>query len=227
MKLTPGYLRHAEGSCLMKWGENVVLCAATVTDGVPAWRRGTGSGWVTAEYNMLPRSGIERVPRDRQRSGRSQEIQRMIGRALRAAVDLDALGETTILIDCDVLEADGGTRTASITGGMVALYQATRYAMERGMTKQDPIRTWVAAVSVGIVEARPLLDLNYAEDSRADVDLNLVMTSDDEFVEIQGAAEGAPFSQKEMQSLVRLGRRGIKRIIGRQKRAIERMEKKS
>jgi ribonuclease PH len=221
VRFVPGYLRHAEGSCLVEAGNTVVLCAATLAEGIPAWRRGTGAGWVTAEYGMLPRSGFERTPRTGAPSGRAVEIQRMIGRALRCAIDLGSLGERTIVVDCDVIEADGGTRTAAINGGMVALNLATLFLVRRGLVPRDPIRRLVTAVSVGIVEASRVLDLSYEEDARAEVDLNLVMTSDEEIVEVQGAAEGVPFSQKELGEMLRLGRRGIRRILRRQRRALE------
>lgn len=216
VRMTPGFLRHAEGSCLIEMGETHVICAASVTEGVPAWRKGTGQGWITAEYNMLPRSGIERVPRSAQKGGRSSEIQRMIGRALRAAVDLSALGEHTIQIDCDVVEADGGTRTAAISGAMVALVHAAADMRRRGMVRADPIRARVAAVSVGLVEGEPRLDLSYAEDARADVDFNVVMTEHGEFVEIQGAAEGAPFREADLAALLTMAKSGIETLLGHQ-----------
>lgn len=217
--LEAGFLRHAEGSCLVAFGETRVICAASVTEGVPPWRRGSGKGWLTAEYAMLPRSGMERIPRTHVGRGRAQEIQRMIGRALRSAVDLDAIGEHTVTIDCDVLEADGGTRTAAITGGAVALRNATAVMKARGMVKTDPFRGFVAAVSVGLVETTPMLDLCYAEDARADVDMNLVMNEAGEIIEVQGAAEGVPFSREELDRLLSLGVAGIETLVAAQRTA--------
>ena len=219
-KLIPNFLRHAEGSCLIEVGETHVICSASVTEGVPSWRKGTGDGWVTAEYNMLPRSGLERVPRSAQKGGRSSEIQRMIGRSLRAGIDLGMLGEHTIVVDCDVLEADGGTRTASITGGMVALSLAIAHMKERGMIRKDPIRSYVGAVSVGMIEGGPRLDLSYVEDSRADVDFNVVMTDRNEYVEVQGAAEGATFTDGELQSLLTLAKAGLTDLFDMQRAAV-------
>jgi ribonuclease PH len=218
--LTPGYLRHAEGSCVVAFGETRVLCAATVTAGVPSWRRGSGEGWVTAEYAMLPRSGIERTSRDAQKGGRASEIQRLVGRSLRAAIDLRALGEHTITVDCDVIEADGGTRTAAVTGGMVALAQAVDHLRTRGMVRTNPLRSSVAAISVGMVETEPLLDLCYAEDVRAEVDMNVVMTARGDFVEVQGTAEGVPYSRKDLNAMLALAGRGVKRLIRMQQDAL-------
>ena len=215
-------LRHAEGSCEVSFGQTRVLCAATFTSGVPGWRRGAGAGWVTAEYNMLPRSGMERTPRTSQTGGRSREIQRLISRSLRAVVDLEALGENTIVVDCDVIEADGGTRTASITGAMVALVRACDRLVARGVLKARPVRELLAAVSVGLVEGEARLDLDYAEDSRADVDLNLVMTAGGQFIELQGTAEGMPFDKKDLNAMLSLGTRGIRQLVTKQERALER-----
>ncbi len=220
--MTTSYLRHAEGSCLVSFGETRVLCAASFSEGVPGWRRGTGAGWVTAEYNMLPRSGLERTPRSAQQGGRSTEIQRLVSRCLRGAVDLDALGENTIIVDCDVIEADGGTRTAAISGAMVALAEAMRTLRERRVLRRDPIVELVAAVSVGIVETVPVLDLDYAEDSKAETDMNLVMTESGRFVEIQGTAEGVAFSRRELGQLLTLGSRGIRRIVKKQRTTLAR-----
>ena len=214
-------LRFAEGSCRVWMGETQVLCAATFTEGVPSWRKGQRAGWVTAEYNMLPRSGMERINRSHQRGGRAQEIQRLISRSLRAAVDLEALGENTILVDCDVIEADGGTRTASITGAMVAVKRAIARLMTRGVLSQDPVSALVSAVSVGVVEGVPVLDLNYVEDSRADVDMNIIMNEAGHFIEVQGTAEGAPFTGEHLSSLIALGTEGTRELIVRQRQALE------
>jgi ribonuclease PH len=212
----------AEGTVLINLGETTVLCTATVEERVPAHRRGTRSGWVTAEYGMLPRATQERTTRERAGTvrGRSQEIQRLVARSLRAAVDLRRLGERTVIIDCDVLHADGGTRTASISGGFVALALACRRLLEAGMVKADPIAIQVAAISVGIVAATSMVDLDYQEDSQASTDLNLVMTMDGGIVEVQGTAEGAPFSRGELQALLDLGAGGIEQVIRAQKGAL-------
>ncbi|HEX6941150.1 MAG TPA: ribonuclease PH [Longimicrobiales bacterium] len=209
---------YAEGSCLVAFGETRVLCTATVQDGVPDWRRGAGAGWVTAEYAMLPRATTRRTARERGKvGGRTQEIQRLIGRALRAAVDLEALGERTILIDCDVLVADGGTRTASITGAAVALHDACRWLIRRGTLASSPMRQLVAAVSVGIIAGEPRLDLDYAEDVAADVDMNLVVLESGALVEIQGTAERNSFTRAELDTLIELGLRGIHHLLRAQR----------
>lgn len=200
-----------------------VLCAISVEDKVPRFLRGTGRGWVTAEYAMLPRSTHTRAPRERTPRGRSQEIQRLIGRSLRAAVDLDKLGERTFTVDCDVLQADGGTRTAAITGAYVALHQAFAALVDDGNLAEMPLRTAVAATSVGIVDGMVMLDLRYAEDSRADADFNVVMTADGEFVELQGSAERAPFSRDALDQALAMAERGIRRLIRIQRDAIDAM----
>ena len=210
-------LEYAEGSCLISTGKTRILCAASVEDGVPPWLRGRGQGWVTAEYRMLPRATQTRKARESTRGrlgGRTQEIQRLIGRSLRSVVDMQALGERTVWIDCDVLQADGGTRTASITGAMVALYDALRDG------DPLPVREFVAATSVGVVGEFPVLDLCYGEDAAAEVDLNLVMTESNRVVEIQGTAEGEPFGLDVLDTLVEIGTAGIKELIGLQKAAL-------
>ena len=217
------YTRHAEGSVLIAFGDTRVICTASVEDGVPAFLKGRGQGWVTAEYGMLPRSTHTRTDREAARgrqSGRTQEIQRLIGRSLRAVTDLQALGERTVKIDCDVIQADGGTRTASVTGAFVALYDAVSNLQERGAPAASPILDFVAAVSVGLFEGVPVLDLDYAEDSRCDTDMNVVMTGSGGFVEVQGTAEGRPFSAEQMQSLMALARQGIAQLIAKQKEAL-------
>ena len=220
--LEPGVSKHAEGSCLVKFGDTHVLTTATWDETTPPWLRGQGRGWVTAEYGMLPRSTNERMKREAkggQQSGRTQEIQRLIGRALRAAVDLKALGERQILIDCDVLQADGGTRTASITGAWVALKQCTAWAAKNGVIKTDPVIDTVAAISAGIVNGAPALDLDYAEDSTAGTDANFVITGKGGLVEVQGTAEGAPFSDEQFLALLALARAGCTDLARRQKEA--------
>lgn len=211
----------AEGSCLIRMGRTRVLCATTVAAGVPAWREGRG-GWVTGEYAMLPRSTVERTRRERAGArGRTQEIQRLIGRSLRAATDLAALGEHTVTVDCDVLVADGGTRTASVTGGCLALWQALDGLVRAGVLERNPLRQLVTAVSVGIVDGRPVLDLDYALDSSADVDFNVVALEDGRLVEVQGTAEGLPFSREELDELLDLALGGIREILALQRQAIE------
>jgi ribonuclease PH len=214
---------NAEGSALIETGNTHVICTATVEDGVPRWMKGQGRGWVTAEYAMLPRSTSERVERDRagRLGGRTQEIQRLIGRCLRAAVDLTALGENTVLVDCDVLRADGGTRTAAITGAYVALTGAISWMQSQGKLTASPLREKVAAVSVGIVGGVEMLDLAYEEDSRAEVDFNIVMTGAGKFIELQATAEGEPFSTEQLDRLVALARSGIATLMAEQERAIE------
>jgi ribonuclease PH len=217
------FTKHAEGSVLIDVGDTRVLCTASVEEGVPAFLRGKGQGWLTAEYGMLPRSTNTRTRREAaegKQSGRTQEIQRLIGRSLRAVVDLTALGERTIRIDCDVLQADGGTRCASITGACVAVADAIAWCRGKKLLTKNPLREFVAAVSVGIVGGVPLLDLDYAEDSACDTDMNIVMTARGGYVELQGTAEGAPFSRAEMDALVALGTRGIRKLIAAQKRAL-------
>ena len=217
------YTRHAEGSVLVAFGDTRVICTASVEEGVPGFLRGRSQGWVTAEYGMLPRSTHTRIEREAARgkqSGRTQEIQRLIGRSLRAVTDLAKLGERTVKIDCDVIQADGGTRTASVTGAFVALYDAVGTLLERGVLSASPIRDFVAAVSVGLVEGVPVLDLDYAEDSDCETDMNVVMTGSGGFVEVQGTAEGAPFSAAQMDALLALAMQGIAELIAKQKAAL-------
>ncbi len=225
VEIRRNYLRHAEGSALIVMGGTSVLCSASVDESVPPFLKGSGKGWVTAEYGMLPRSTNTRVSRDGRRggvSGRTQEIQRLIGRSLRAVCELNSLGERSILIDCDVIEADGGTRTASITGSFVALCDAVSWLSERGLIDRDPIRDAVAAISVGIVGGVPMLDLCYDEDSTADVDMNLVMTGGGDLVEIQGTAEHHPFSTEQLSAMLDLGKQGVNQLIDLQKQALGR-----
>lgn len=220
VKITPNYLKYAEGSVLIEAGDTRVICAASVEEKVPPFLKGKGTGWVTAEYGLLPRSTETRNMREAARgrvSGRTSEIQRLVGRALRAAVDFEALGERTVWIDCDVIQADGGTRTASITGAFVAMCLAMRGLKEHGLIERMPVRDYVAATSVGIVDDEAILDLEYSEDSRAEVDMNVVMTGKGEFVEIQGTAEGMPFTRPQMDQLVDLATGGIKELIALQK----------
>ena len=216
------YIVHAEGSALIEMGRTRVLCTASVENRVPGFLSGQGMGWVTAEYSMLPRSTETRTPRETygRVHGRSYEIQRLVGRALRAALDLKALGERTIWVDCDVLQADGGTRTAAITGGFVALYDAVRWMRSRGMVEFDPVVHQVAAVSVGVVDGEVLLDLNYEEDFRAEVDMNVVMTEDGGLVEVQGTAEGRPFAKEEMDRMLALAEKGIRYLIEAQREVL-------
>jgi ribonuclease PH len=225
VRIIPGFQAFAEGSALIEQGKTRVICAASVEDRVPNFLRGEGKGWITAEYSMLPRSTITRTPRESQGrvGGRTHEIQRLIGRALRAVTDLEALGMRTLTVDCDVLQADGGTRTAAITGSYVALVQAIDTLMERGLLPSSPIRSAVAATSAGIVAGDPLLDLCYDEDFCAEVDFNVVMTSQGDFVEIQGAAEARPFSKETIDILLSLAERGIEKLFAAQKAAIDSM----
>ena len=221
--ITPGYQRFAEGSALIETGLTQVLCAASLEERVPPFLRGQGRGWVTAEYNMLPRATNTRTPRERDTgrvSGRSQEIQRLIGRALRAVTDMEALGERTVTIDCDVIQADGGTRTAAITGAYVALYQAMQVLVDNRALRQVPLRGAVAAVSVGLVADELLLDLCYAEDFDAQVDFNVVMTDRGELVELQGATEGAPFPRQRVDEVLALAARGMEALFAAQRRAL-------
>jgi len=222
--ITRGYTRHAEGSVLIAFGDTQVLCTASVEEKVPPHKRGSGEGWVTAEYGMLPRATHTRSDREAakgKQSGRTQEIQRLIGRSLRAVFDLKALGERTISLDCDVIQADGGTRTAAITGAFVAAHDAVSWLMARGKLSTSPIRESVAAVSVGIVEGTPLLDLEYVEDSACDTDMNVVMTGAGGFVEVQGTAEGAAFTRAEMDRLLALADKGIRELVAAQKKALK------
>jgi len=216
VKITRNYQRYAEGSALIEMGNTRVICAATVEERVPPFLRGTGTGWITAEYGMLPRSSQQRIPRESVRGrvgGRTQEIQRLIGRSLRAVTDLSALGETTVMLDCDVLEADGGTRTAAITGAFVALYDALDGLKEARGWEKVPLTDFLAAVSVGIVDGRALLDLEYEDDCRAEVDMNVVMTGRGNIVEIQGTAERKPFTRDEMDKLMTLAGKGIRKLV--------------
>jgi len=217
------YTRHAEGSVLVAFGDTRVICTASVEEGVPGFLRGRSQGWVTAEYGMLPRATHTRTEREAARgkqSGRTQEIQRLIGRSLRAVTDLEKLGERTVKLDCDVIQADGGTRTASVTGAFVALHDAVGTLLERGVLAQSPIRDFVAAASVGLFEGAPVLDLDYAEDSGCETDMNVVMTGSGGFVEVQGTAEGAPFSAAQMDALLALAMQGIAELIAKQKAAL-------
>ena len=223
ISFTRRFTCHAAGSVLVEFGDTRVLCTASVNEQVPRWMKGKGQGWVTAEYGMLPGSTHTRSDREAARgkqSGRTQEIQRLIGRSLRAAVDLKKLGERQVTIDCDVLQADGGTRTASITGGMVALVDAINGLQRDGLLSEDPLIDFVAAVSVGIYKGQPVLDLDYPEDSTADSDLNLVMAEGPKLIEIQGTAEEAPFSRAELNALLDLGEKGIAQLISAQKAAL-------
>ena len=223
VKITRNYTKHAEGSVLVEFGDTKVICTASVDRGVPRFLKGSGQGWVTAEYGMLPRSTTDRMGREAARGkqgGRTLEIQRLIGRSLRAAVDLKKLGENTINLDCDVIQADGGTRTASITGACVALVDAIRYMQRKKMIKTDPFIQMIAAISVGIYKGSPVLDLDYPEDSSAETDMNVVMTEQGGFIEVQGTAEVAPFSQNEMTAMLALARSGIEDIVELQKKAL-------
>ncbi|MCK9419207.1 MAG: ribonuclease PH [Nitrospirae bacterium] len=218
LKITRNYIKTAEGSVLIEMGDTRVICTATVENSVPPFLRGKGTGWVTAEYAMLPRSSGQRIQRERSKvGGRTHEIQRLIGRSLRSVVDMKALGERSVLIDCDVIQADGGTRTASITGAYVALVDALRHMKKQGLIKAVPINDHLAAISVGIVDGKPLLDLCYTEDSSAEVDMNLVMTGRGKIVEVQGTAEGEPFSKAELTELLALGEKGIRALVKKQK----------
>jgi len=215
-KLTPNYLMHAEGSVLIEAGKTKVICTASVEDRVPPFRRGTGKGWVTAEYGMLPRATTTRTSREASQGkvgGRTQEIQRLIGRSLRSVSTLEELGERTIWVDCDVIQADGGTRTAAITGGFVALVLALEQIRKQGQLQRIPITDYVAATSVGVIGGAPMLDLAYEEDSRADVDMNVIQTSDGRFIEVQGTAEGAPFERKVLDELLGLAEGGIRQLV--------------
>jgi ribonuclease PH len=220
VSLTPGFSRHAEGSCLVKFGDTHVLVTASLEEKAPPFLKGTGKGWVTAEYGMLPRSTHDRMRREAaagKQSGRTQEIQRLVGRSLRAVCDLAALGERQITIDCDVLQADGGTRTAAITGGFVALSQCVGFMKKTGLMTAPIIKDHVAAISCGIVQGQPLLDLDYEEDSTAETDANFVLTGSGGLVEIQGTAEGAPFTEEQLVTLLKLARKGIGELVTLQK----------
>ncbi len=228
IRITPGYQSFAEGSALIELGKTRVLCSVSVEERVPGFLRGGGGGWITAEYAMLPRATATRTRRDSSLgrvAGRSQEIQRLIGRSMRAITDLSALGERTLIIDCDVLQADGGTRTAAITGGYVALYQAMQTLANMGVLSSVPLKSAVAATSVGIVHSYRLLDLCYDEDFNAEVDFNVVMTSQGKFVEVQGTAEGKPFTKETIDSLLSLAEKGIKELFEAQQAALKAAEK--
>jgi ribonuclease PH len=223
VRITRGYTMHAEGSVLIEFGHTKVLCTASVEEKVPPHQKGSGEGWVTAEYGMLPRATHTRSSREAakgKQSGRTQEIQRLIGRSLRAVFDLKALGERTISLDCDVLQADGGTRTASITGAFVAAQDAVNKLIAEGKLAASPIKDHVAAISVGILDGQPLLDLEYVEDSACDTDMNVVMTGAGHYVEVQGTAEGVAFTRKEMDALLALAEKGITELVAEQKKAL-------
>ncbi|HRG50054.1 MAG TPA: ribonuclease PH [Pseudomonadales bacterium] len=223
VRITRHYTRHAEGSVLVEFGDTKVICTATVTAGVPRFMKGEGRGWVTAEYGMLPRSTGSRMDREAARGkqgGRTVEIQRLIGRSLRAAVDTKKLGENTIVIDCDVIQADGGTRTASITGACVALADAIAFMQKKKMITDNPLTRMIASVSVGMYQGSAVLDLDYPEDSSAETDMNVVMGEDGGFIEIQGTAEGAPFSETEFQAMLALAKTGITSLVAAQKAAL-------
>jgi ribonuclease PH len=223
LKITPGYLKTADGSVLIELGDTRVICTAKLEERVPQFLRNSGKGWITAEYGMLPGSSQVRIGREAARGkigGRTHEIQRLIGRSLRAIADLRSLGERTLWIDCDVIQADGGTRTASITGAYVALRAAVMHCLTRGILATDPIQDSVAAVSVGLIDGKILLDLSYEEDSRADVDMNFVMTGSGKFVEIQGTAESTPFTNKQMEQMTRIAQDGIRELIKAQSQVL-------
>lgn len=224
IRMTRGYTKHAEGSVLVEFGDTKVICTASLERNVPRWLKGTGQGWVTAEYGMLPRATGDRTGREAARGrqgGRTLEIQRLIGRSLRVAVDLKKLGDNTITIDCDVIQADGGTRTASITGGCVALVDCIRHMQRNKLIRNDPFKQLVASVSVGIYNGHPMLDLDYPEDSNAETDMNVVMTEQGGFIEIQGTAEGEPFDQAGMDAMMQLAKKGIDDILTIQRQVLE------
>lgn len=223
INITRHFTCHAEGSVLVEFGNTKVICTASATEGVPRFLKGSGQGWVTAEYGMLPRSTHDRMDREAARGkqgGRTLEIQRLIARSLRAAVDLKKLGENTIYVDCDVIQADGGTRTASITGGCVALVDALSHLLKKGTVKQDPLTRLIASVSVGVYKGTPVLDLDYPEDSKAETDMNVVMTQHGGLVEVQGTAEGEPFSREHMNAMMDLAEKGIKDLVLLQQKAL-------
>ncbi len=221
IEMVPGFMPNAEGSVLICCGNTKVICTASIEDKVPNWMKGKGEGWITAEYSMLPRSSNERIQRERTKvGGRTAEIQRLIGRSLRAIIDMKKLGEKTIMLDADVIQADGGTRTASITGCYVALEQAVKWMLNKGMITESPLTERLAAVSVGLVEGQALLDLNYLEDVAAEVDMNLVMTESGKFVEIQGTAESHPFDKAQRDALFEVGWKGIQKLIEHQKKVL-------
>jgi ribonuclease PH len=223
LTITPGYIKTADGSVLIEFGDTRVICTAKLEERAPPFLRNSGKGWITAEYGMLPGSSQVRIARESSRGkvgGRTHEIQRLIGRSLRVIADLQSLGERTIWVDCDVIQADGGTRTASITGAYVALVEATKRWLERGIIHVDPIKDSVAAVSMGIIDGKILLDLSYEEDSRADVDMNFVMTGSGKFVEVQGTAESAPFTKRQMERMAEMAQAGIRELLSAQKKVL-------
>jgi len=223
LKITPSYIKTADGSVLIEMGDTRVICTAKLEERVPPFLRNSGKGWITAEYGMLPGSSQQRIGRESSRGkvgGRTHEIQRLIGRSLRSVADLKSLGERSVWIDCDVIQADGGTRTASITGAYIALMEAVRVWRERGILSADPVKDAVAAVSIGIVDGKILLDLCYEEDSKADVDMNFVMTGSGKFIEVQGTAESAPFTKKQMERMAEIAHQGIKELLQAQKKVI-------
>ncbi len=223
IRLTRRYIKHAEGSVLVEFGETKVICNASVTSGVPPFLKDTGTGWVTAEYGMLPRSTHTRMQREAakgKQAGRTQEIQRLIARSLRAAVDLKAIGENTIVVDCDVIQADGGTRTASITGGCVALYDAIEFLKQKKQLMINPFIQFVASISVGIYQGEPIIDLDYEEDSSAETDMNVVMTEQGGFIEVQGTAEKKTFEQAELDDMLTFAKAGIAQLVGLQKEVV-------
>lgn len=223
IRITRQYTMHAEGSVLVEFGDTKVICTASVEESVPRFLKGKGQGWVTAEYGMLPRSTGSRMDREAVRGkqgGRTMEISRLIGRSLRAALDMKALGENTIKIDCDVIQADGGTRTASITGACVALHDAVTFLMAKGKLKTNPMKQMIASVSVGIYKGMPVLDLDYAEDSKAETDMNVVMTENLRFIELQGTGEEADFSNAELQAMIALAEKGIGELLAKQREAL-------
>ena len=224
IRITRGYTKHAEGSVLVEFGDTKVICTASLERSVPRWLKGMGQGWVTAEYGMLPRATGDRTGREAARGrqgGRTLEIQRLIGRSLRAAVDLKMLGDNTITIDCDVIQADGGTRTASITGGCVALVDCIRHMQRNKLIRNDPFKQLIGSISVGMYNGNPVLDLDYPEDSNAETDMNVVMTEKGGFIEIQGTAEGEPFDQAQMDAMMQLAKHGIDQILTIQRQALE------
>jgi ribonuclease PH len=224
IRITRCYTRHAEGSVLIEFGDTRVICTASVAEQVPSFLKGKGQGWLTAEYGMLPRATNTRSDREATRgkqTGRTQEIQRLIGRALRAVVDLEKMGERTLQLDCDVIQADGGTRTAAITGAFVAVHDAVSFMLEKKLIAASPIRDFVAAVSVGVYDGKPVLDLDYTEDSACDTDMNVVMTGEGGMVEVQGTAEGHPFSRTELDQMLDLAQKGIQNLIAAQRSALE------
>lgn len=223
IKITRNFIKHAEGSVLIEVGDTKVICNATVDENIPQYKKGTGEGWVTAEYSMLPRATEQRTFREGagRARGRTQEIQRLIGRSLRAIVDLSMLGERTITLDADVIQADGGTRTASITGCFIALHDAIQQLIKSKKIHKNPIKEYLAAVSVGIIDGKPMVDLNYGEDKKADVDMNVVMTESGKLVEVQGTAEGSPFTKEELNKLIDIAEAGITKLIIEQKKVVK------